>query len=836
MSFAEKQENVARSTMSGVLATLQHGGGGGSAKARKTACDTLHNFLDRTRFHNPAVDECFALLVKLSSEGDAPQIQYIKSAIQAQRNRVTQLSVSHMRDAVHVCLNAGQGIVQRALKRMDESQQQPPLEEQLLRVMTGATADERGKTVHLDPAFHDYMEIVKSVLQAMDKVAKFEPLIQETCRAAILLSAQHKRSYELGIFQALLKTHLREVFDTSSSAPAHTIAQREGVINNAETLSSIIQTKEVQSAVAREMRDWAGAVGVMRELRGLVVTLGKLERPLKVADLCPVWELEAEVLFAAGNAPFHAFQSVTVAHQRIFKLGIDDASAKLLASQAVLAVLCVPDKQLSSSDTGGDRLLHLAKMLGMMAPPSREALLGDLERQTQTAAGGVATLLSFALPCVRELYSLFCSTPTIEICQLAAPLLKQLSSVGGAASSAVSNVKLARYTSALEGVAIRNMLGIMSRCFSSVGIDDFIRRCGGILSASDVGARIEPLVREKFGQGVQIIVDFGSRRIFFQPSAIAADNLISFQSSLAAHIADVTRACYPVVAGAKPAEAAAAPKKGAATTTTTAAGAKSILSRIEDSRTRTLSRYVVCKSRIDNFAARLQALDEADRKRRAEDLLLRAEKEGAKVQVNRKKAEDTMQKIIAEEEAIERRKWVITQVNSRHKGLNLAATLATTLAASDADGKVSSSSAAAAGKKIDDAEFLNAASSKLLSHLRATEASRSSDVKTMEHWERACREAEIPLRKALFEEQSAKQAETAKLQAENRRKQHERAFQESLAMKQKLQRLAAQAESYEREVRAAFQAQQRKANAAANKQDDDLDSFMREREAAAAKK
>merc|ERR1712169_91105 len=91
------------------------------------------------------------------------------------------------------------------------------------------------------------------------------------------------------------------------------------------------------------------------------------------------------------------------------------------------------------------------------------------------------------------------------------------------------------------------MLGIMSRCFSAVGIDDFIRRCGGIFNAdgSDFAPRVEPLLlKESFGNKTNIVVDFGTRQIIFLPSVVSAENLISFQSAFAAHIADVTRDAY----------------------------------------------------------------------------------------------------------------------------------------------------------------------------------------------------------------------------------------------------------------------------------------------------
>ena len=79
-------------------------------------------------------------------------------------------------------------------------------------------------------------------------------------------------------------------------------------------------------------------------------------------------------------------------------------------------------------------------------------------------------------------------------------------------------------------------------------------------------------------------------------------------------------------------------------------------------------------------------------------------------------------------EILKRRKWVVNHVNSRHKGLTVPEALATK----------------------SDAEFQVAASKQLHEFLKHTELTRSSDVKTMEYYERACREQEVPLRKEWF--------------------------------------------------------------------------------------
>merc|ERR1712000_504080 len=175
---------------------------------------------------------------------------------------------------------------------------------------------------------------------------------------------------------------------------------------------------------------------------------------------------------------------------------------------------------------------------------------------------------------------------------------------------------------------------------------------------------------------------------------------------------------------------------------------------------------------------------------------------------------EKMNKIIETEEALERRKWVVTQVNSKHKTANLPPTLAAK----------------------SDSEFLPEASKILLKVMRAAETSRASDTKTMEYYERFAREIEAPKRRQFFKDQAEEQAQTVKLNAENRKKERARAHEEQLKIKEKLSRFMSQKASYEQNVRATMERAKKLATGNKREQEeDDLAKMMAERDAMAAK-
>lgn len=807
-SSSERITEYAIATLDRANAMLSHGGRS-NPKTVKATLEFMTTYLNRCKIYNPAVDAVFERVVHLAAESEnAP---FIRSAIVSQTKRVAALSFTHLRDAMFLSLNAGRSIVERAVTRMEEAKKKNSVEEAIFLTMTGMSEAERGKQRFIDPAFVQFMELVNTCLTAIEKNSKFEQLFQEILRFSLDLCKKFNRGFEMSLLNSKLHAHLTDIF----SAEGLRMNQRDAITQSSDTISSIIHTKQVQTRIANETRDWKGAVDIMRSVRTLVANLRRAERTVKISDLCPVWELEAEVLFGAGNVPFHAFHAVMVAKRRIFELGVDDDNtAKTLASQAVLAVLCVPDTQLSTSDEGTDRLVQLSKTLQMIAPPTREGLLGDLERPGQTAAGGMATLLSFTFPFVRDLYNLLVSVPTIEVCQIAAPLLKKITE---------QSPQLARYAAALEAVAVRNMLGIMSRCFCAVGIDDFVRRCGGLFKAdgSDFAARVEPLLlKESFGNQSKSVVDFGTRQIIFLPNVVAAENLIAFQSTFAAHVAEVTREAYAITTSSGAAVAASSSSSSSSAAAAAAKGtkagkdekqrAKDLMSKIDDARIRTLARHVICKQRVDNFQDRIVKLQAAEQKRRDDDMVARAEKEEAKRRTAKAKADEKNRKIIAEEEAHERRKWVVTQVNLKYKNAHVPAALASKA----------------------DSEFLPEASHFLLKALRAADSSRKDDTKTMDYYERFAREVEIPLRKEWFKVQSEECAKMRELQSENLRKEQQRDFEAKKAMKDKLGRLLAQKERYERNLAAQFEKAKKAATSGkAEAQEADMVAMMAEREA-----
>ena len=125
-------------------------------------------------------------------------------------------------------------------------------------------------------------------------------------------------------------------------------------------------------------------------------------------------------------------------------------------------------------------------------------------------------------------------------------------------------------------------------------------------------------------------------------------------------------------------------------------------------------------------------------------------------------------------EARERRKMIVAKLNDKHKGLKLPVQLA---------------------NKPHDA-FLKAVTEALAAFEREQANAKSLDVRRADHFERACREREIPKRAQLAEEMKEQMKKDREVRLKNLLEQHKQAYERRKEARDKLQKFLPFMESY----------------------------------------
>jgi hypothetical protein len=471
-----------------------------------------------------------------------------------------------------------------------------------------------------------------------------------------------------------------------------------------------------------------------------------------------VYKRLADVFLQCKNHTFHAYclskaaaaeQKIVVATNKTMRsAGIKTkaiarvvASAASTATAAVLAVLAAPSigerrNQFGEQDADFRRLSDLAMMFKLGVVPSHATLCGALR-----SSGCLVT----AVPAAEKLFALL-TAPVIDAdtCANTALYLSEL------AMSMPSFEKT--YGPKIRSLSLKRYFLLVAESKNSISLRADKLNIGD--HRTSVEANRELLLRVLLDElHIPVLVDQGTAAVTF-PSVSLARMHITF---------------------AKLAEAAAPPR-------TVAQPKRQPL--IVDLQTLELesNRMIAFHSLVKD---RVKATVELKDKR---FMQIYAQKEARKQAVidaeanHQRKIQEENDKRMAREyqlaELKERRKLLIRRVQEKHKGLKVNPAIV----------------------DLNQQSFIDNLTAALTEFQRRLETAKRSDVRKMDHFERACREKDIPKRKEITASMVGDLEIERQTRWANNLKQHRKEFEERAATRTRLQKFLRHAAQYEAQL------------------------------------
>lgn len=615
-----------------------------------------------------------------------------------------------------------------------------------------------------------YLDVTRGCLNVIGNLPRYEVYYQLLAQRAFDVFAKHQRRQEVNILSDIIRRHR-----------AHSFGDREHrlvISGNDEAMRANLQTKHTQLRTLIGLHLWNNVVQNIQEFREIVRAFKTWQKPPKYSDLATHYELLSDVFLVAENYAFHAFASVQRAMLRIRTGGGSDTSFQQLANQACLAALCIYDSgstQRIDFQHQRDTALILAKAFDQNTPPTRTHMLSRLYKPTELGQ----SLFDLASPEVRVLVGKLTNPNSVLICRDVQPTLEAIRAIPA----------LAMYEAPLRQVAVRSMIRVIAKAFSSMHIDHFCQLCP-FYDRAKFATELEPMLLETAPEaGVTLAIDVDRGELRFGGGAGSGDGIVSIQGFIAHQLSLASTHCHrkTIVPPAFP---------------------KSVVDDIEKERVRLLTRNTICQLRLDGEEARKMEKQRELLEKKREDVRRKVEEEQKRIQKQRDAERGKLVKQIQEAEGVERRRWVLKALRQKYKGLVISDSLAT---------------------HAQD-KFANEVTAILVSFRRAAELTKESDIRLMDHYERSYRETEIPLRKAREEALAETTRQEQLKRRENLLKKQQEDHVRAVQVKARLLPLAEHKAHYEKDLSDFLNKQLSDKNRKRDEEQRELDRMMRERE------
>jgi hypothetical protein len=616
-----------------------------------------------------------------------------------------------------------------------------------VRELTGASLQQINEDRSLESAFALYQAVMQKCLRCIGQDGTLERYYQHAATRTLATYRDAKRTREFTALCGALRQH-SEVITTVTSTPSEQKAMILKENQYEENISKIMNTKRVQLLAAADLGDWDNVFNCIVEQRALTNEFYRNNRQAPV-------KVQMEFLLDMQNVCHAAKHYAFAAHLAIMyaRLCQNDVSAKegeQANTKAVLAVLCVPPTSRRAGvsiahDAEKEKLGQLAKALNLPAAPTRLSLTADLQRHN---------ILDGSNAAARELFARLHEPRSVSVCTQAAPLLAELLK---------KDESLQKFVAAIRDGAVRALLNVLSACFSQVSIPHFMTLTA-FFDASQFASDVEPIivsVAADPNSTISVAIDDASHSIRFSSTASLGHRAVGVESEFSQRLSAAVHSCFPT-ATQNPAV------KG---------GPTGLLRRIEEERQRMFWRTRLCDQRIEKQHEREKLAKDREEQRKQEDLRRRQVRESER---NEKRREAELRKVakqVAAQEAVERRKWVIKHVMAKHKGFVLSLELA----------------------NLSPEDFTETVTAKLLEFRRKEEMTKESDVRSMDYFERATREEEVPRREKHERELAEANERKSEERRENRRQQHKEDWLKAVEAKRRLAKFEQHRKKYEDE-------------------------------------
>ncbi|XP_954490.1 eukaryotic translation initiation factor 3 subunit 10, putative [Theileria annulata] len=431
--------------------------------------------------------------------------------------------------------------------------------------------DQCSKTLH--DVYRFLWEIYKMILDISRATPKLEKVYHETARKAITFCRENARLVEFkrlcdvmrGHYSFLLKVQNKPEMECMLKPELHI----ETRVNQLITACELGMWKEafntVEDLYTLGIRDY-----ITKTFQGSVSVLGQQKEKL-LKWLAIFYEKLALIFWASDLLLFHALAVLRyVMHIRMYKKKVTEEEITYLCSKCVLAVLSVPNHALSqSSSTASSTAVYemqkrMSTLLGYNTIPTKESLHHSL---------ALKNVLPLAHKNVQKLYELVENDSSMKLCQQLVVILNDSNNTEGdltdsKESETKSEVKtgtdtnkqhtagqnvyredLEKYYEKVKSVVFHKVLTRLSKVYASMTIDFFTKSiCPADFYTWDYA---EKEIVELVHRGLcHVRFDYTNRVLYFNSSSANADSIASIRHQLT----DLGKNLYYVIRILSPAD------------------------------------------------------------------------------------------------------------------------------------------------------------------------------------------------------------------------------------------------------------------------------------------
>lgn len=761
------------------------------ANRQQEALRELHAFFarsSRASFEwSPVIDEYVALHSQL-----CVQLRDDKCAWEALSKFRTKFQQQHMLDKYPQVVGT---YMKAAYSALDAARQKashhaaPSSIGSAVRALYGASLERIADDRALEQAFSLFHIIITKCLKAISMDGTLEKYYQMAIQRAFTAYSEAGRVREFMSLCSMLRGHTEILTKVTQQSDTRLQDHKMLILSDkyfADNVRAMMQTKHVQIMAAAKLGNWENVYNVIEEHRALLTEFrraGKAKMIPMQAQVQFQRDLK-EICFQSKQFAFGANEAIRSA---LLSRLDSDATAddrQRAATEAVLAVLCVPPASRRATvsiahDSEKEKRIQLARAFNVPTPPTRDSLTTDLQRHG---------LLEQADPLARALFAGLNDPQSVHICQVAAPLLQQL---------VANDTSLERFVKAIQECAINALLGVVSTCFSQISIKHFMELVA-FLPESEFASRVEPIVvavAANVNSAISVAIDDASNSIRFSSTASLGNRAVGIESEFSQRLSAAVHGCF---------------NRAQSTSQPPVSKLADLRARVEEERLRIATRARLCELRIEKQQEREEMAKAREEQRKAEELQRRQQRENERNEKRRELEIRKVERQVGVQEQVERRKFVMKHVTQKHKGF---------APPSDVAG-------------LPQEDFAEALTAKLLEFRRKEEMMKESDARSMDYYERACREEEIPRRQQHEAELAAANARNFEERRENRRRQHREDWEKAIENKRRLAKFEAHRAKYESDLEAAIRRVTKPSKG--DDQEKALEAFRREREQTAA--
>ncbi|XP_041371282.1 eukaryotic translation initiation factor 3 subunit A-like isoform X3 [Gigantopelta aegis] len=270
----------------------------------------------------------------------------------------------------------------------------PSPETLLLKAVSGEDAQDRTDRAILTPWVKFLWESYRQCLDLLRNNSRVERLYQDIAQQAFKFCLKYSRKTEFRKLCDNLRTHLGHVHK-------HQHQQTAINLNNPESQAMHLETRLEQLNNAINMELWQEAFKAVEDIHGLINLSKKSPKPSLMANY---YQKLGLVFWKSGSYLFHASTLHRVFHlTREQRKNLSHDELQKMASRVLCATLAIPipasrnsiGQLLDMDESSMEKQRHLATLLMLPAPPTRQALVKDLVKYN---------ILQYVSPELQNLY------------------------------------------------------------------------------------------------------------------------------------------------------------------------------------------------------------------------------------------------------------------------------------------------------------------------------------------------------------------------------------------------------------------------------------------------